>query len=695
MSPCRFLLQRCAQALVLLCASVALAQADDPASPLGGSERPLAVLPHPPGLDPGAMDTSVDPCADFYRYSCGGWEKANPIPPDQASWTVYDKLQEDNQRLLWGLLEEAAAGGAARAPLQQKIGDYYAACMNERRIEAAGTAPLAPLLQRISALHSMREAGGLVASLHLEGVSDVLFSFDSQQDFGDSSRVIAVADAGGLGLPDRAQYIGTGAAEQAIRDAYRRHVARMFELIGEAPPSARREAAAVLSIESALAESTLPREVQRDPRKMYHRMSAGELRRLAPAFGWTAYMRAMGLDGRTQVNVAQPAFMRRLDRLLRDRSIDDWKTYLRWHVIDAQARYLSHTFVQADFDFRSTTLQGVEVLPARWKRCVRWVDRDLGEALGKAFVERTFTAMTRDRVAGMARAIEGAMATRLAHLEWMGGRTRRAALAKLHAMVNKIGYPDRWRDYAALTIRRDDFFGNVRRSLAFDVRRRMAKVGRPVDRGEWTMTAPTVNAYYDAQSNDMNFPAGILQPPLFDPDMDDAPNFGNTGSTIGHELTHGFDDEGRRFDAKGNLRDWWTPHDAAAFERRAACLVDQYSKYTVLDDLKINATLTSGEDIADLGGAVLAYAAWHASNAAPTMTLRDGLTPEQRFFVGMAQWACGTVRPQTLRLWTLTDSHSPNPWRVNGVVSNMPEFARAFACKPGSPMVRARPCRVW
>jgi len=406
-------------------------------------------------------------------------------------------------------------------------------------------------------------------------------------------------------------------------------------------------------------------------------------------------MHAVAVPAGTPINVAQPAFFRQLERLLRQRRLADWKTYLRWNLVNSQAPYLAHPFAQAYFDFYSTKLRGVEKMPPRWKRCVRWVDRDLGEALGQVFVKHTFAPETKERAAAMAKAIEEAMHDRIESLPWMSPNTKQAAQKKLATLVNKIGYPEKWRDYSALEIRRGDFFGNVERGQGFETRRQLAKVGKPVDRAEWGMTPPTVNAYYDAQLNSMNFPAGILQPPLFDPKMDDAPNYGNTGSTIGHELTHGFDDEGRQFDAEGNLKDWWGKKDAAEFNKRTACILQQYSSYTVIDDLKINGRLTLGEDVADLGGTVIAYMAWKAVTANQKLAPVDGFTPDQRFFIGMAQWACSNERPETLRLRTLTDPHSPNRYRVNGVVSTLPEFARAFSCKPGQPMVRARTCKVW
>ena len=689
MNRCRSLPQLALAALLSLPVALASAQ------PADAADQPLKALPYSPSLDLGSMDTSADACVDFYRYACGGWQQKNPIPPDQASWGVYGKLHEDNLRFLWGLLNDAAEPRPERTASEQKTGDYFASCMDQAAIDAAGLKPLQPALDKVASLKSMRDAAGLVVSLHLAGTDNAMFRFGSDQDYANSSQVIAVADAGGLGLPDRDYYLKTDAKSKQIREAYHAHLVRMFELLGDAHALAESEARTVIAIETELARSSLTREARRDPHKVYHRMTVAQLRALAPAFDWPTYLKASAVPQGTPINVTEPAFFRKLNAQLKQRSLADWKTYLRWNIINAQAPYLSQPVAQAKFDFFSTTLRGVEKMFVCWKRCVRWVDRDLGEALGQVFVKQTFSPETKQRAAEMTKAIEDAMHTRIEQLDWMGEKTKQSALEKLRTLVNKIGYPEKWRDYSALEVRRGAFFGNVERGQAFEARRQLAKVGKPVDRAEWGMTPPTVNAYYNAQLNDMNFPAGILQPPLFDPKLDDAPNYGNTGATIGHELTHGFDDEGRQFDANGNLRDWWTKKDAAEFNRRTACVVQQYSGYTVVDDIKINGRLTLGEDVADLGGTVLAYMAWKTVTANQKLEPRDGLTPDQRFFVGMAQWACSNERAETLRLRALTDPHSPTRYRVNGVVGNLPEFAKAFSCKPGQPMVREKPCKVW
>jgi endothelin-converting enzyme/putative endopeptidase len=640
------------------------------------------------------MDRSVDPCTDFYRYSCGEWMKKNPIPPDQSSWDVYGKLAEDNRRFLWGILEEASKPAPNRSNVETEIGDYFHACMDEAAVEKAGAAPLTPELDEIAALKSLADLPALLARLHLSG-ENMLFGFGSNQDFADSTRVIAFATAGGLGLPDRDYYVKTDAKSVETRAKYLQHVAKMLELSGETPQKAKADARTVMAIETALAKASLTRVEQRDPYKLFHKMTPAELQALTPSFRWEGYFAASQVPDTSVINVTEPAFFKEVQAELKAHRLDDWRTYLRWHLLDGKASYLSSPFVQANFDFNSKYLRGLKEMPPRWKRCVQRVDRDLGEALGQVFVEKNFSADTKGRTVAMTKEIEKAMETDLQQLTWMGPETKKQALAKLHGIVNKIGYPDKWRDYSAVNIARGDFLGDVSRSVVFESRRELNKIGKPVERAEWEMTPPTVNAYYDPQLNDINFPAGVLQPPLFDPKMDDAPNYGNTGSTIGHELTHGFDDEGRQFDAHGNLKDWWTKKDAEQFEQRAACVVNQYAQYKVVDDIKINSKLTEGEDVADLGGTILGYMAWKDATRSKSLQPIDGFSPDQRFFIGLAQWACGDERPESKRVKAVTDPHSPLEYRINGVVSNMPEFAKAFSCKAGQLMVRAPACRVW
>jgi endothelin-converting enzyme/putative endopeptidase len=657
-------------------------------------DGPLASLPYTPSLAVQYMNRSVDPCVDFYQFSCGKWSQLNPIPADQASWDVYGKLHYENQRFLWGLLDAASKPDASRTANEQKIGDFFAACMDEATIEKLGAAPLKPDLDEIVALKNVSQMPPLLAKLQLTS-GGILFGFGSNQDFSDSSQVIAFAAAGGLGLPDRDYYLKTDAKSVETRAKYLEHVQRMFELLGDAPATAKSEAEIVMSMETELAKASLTRVERRDPYKLFHKYTRAQLTEMAPALGWNEFLATAGLPKVDVVNVTEPAFFKEVQHLLTARPIGDWKSYLRWHVAHSRSSYLSRPFVDANFNFYSKYLRGVKEQQPRWKRCVQWVDRDLGEALGQVFAAKTFTPETKARALAMTHQIEKAMEEDLGQLTWMGDATKKQAFEKLHGIMDKIGYPDQWRDYSSVTITRADFLGNVDRASIFESRREFAKIGKPVDRGEWGMTPPTVNAYYSAQMNNINFPAGVLQPPLFDPKLDDAPNYGNTGATIGHELTHGFDDKGRQFDAKGNLRDWWTKDDAAEFEKRAACVSDQYSQYTVVDDIKINGKLTLGEDVADLGGTLLAYMAWKTATRGQDLKSADGLTPDQRFFVGMAQWACGDERPESKRANAITNPHSPLEYRINGVVSNMPEFANAFSCKAGQPMVRQTVCRVW
>ncbi len=681
----------------LICTATTLAAAAPAtaaATPTG--EQPLTAFPYTPSLDVTAMDPSADPCVDFYQYTCGGWMKLNPIPSDQASWSVYGKLYQDNQRFLWGILDDLARAQPGRNDNQQKIGDYFAACMDEGAIEQADGRPLNAMLGSIKALRNKEALPALLAQLQLEtGANGFLFSFGSNQDFGNSSQVIAFADAGGLGLPDRDYYTDTDAHAQQLRTQYRQHVARVFRRLGEEPATAAHNAATVLRLETQLAQASLKLVDRRDPYKLYHKLDRAAVEQVTPHFDWSAYLRALELTDISAINVTEPKFYSAVDAILATETLADLKTYLRWHAVHSAAPFLSRDFEDQRFAFFDHTLRGVPLQKPRWKRCVAQVDALLGEALGREFVSRTFGPELKAATLKMTTQIQQAMRQDIQQLEWMSDATKQQALAKLDTMVNKIGYPDRWRDYSAINIRRDDYFGNVQRANSFETRRQLAKIGKPLDRSEWGMTPPTVNAYYNPQMNDINFPAGVLQPPLYDAKLDDAPNYGNTGGTIGHELTHGFDDEGRQFDSMGNLKDWWTPADAEQFKERTQCIIDQYAQYVVVDDIHINSKLTVGEDAADLGGLILAHMAWQAQTANQTLETRDGLTPEQRFLVGYAQWACENDRPEDQRLHAKTDPHSPGRYRVNGLMVNMPEFERAFACKAPQPMVSAKRCRVW
>ena len=647
---------------------------------------------HEPALDVTSMDRSIDPCVDFFAYSCGGWLKNNPIPPDQSSWDTYSKMQDENLARLRGILEAATAPDPKRSAVDQKIGDYYASCIDEKAVDAKGAQTLKPGLDRIAKINSKAEIADAAAAMTDD---QVLFRFDSIQDFRDANQVIADADQGGLGLPDRDYYTKDDAKSVELRKQYVAHVQKMFELLGDKPDTTASEAQTVMRIETALAKGSMTRVERRDPKALDHKMTSAELQKLSPEFHWSGYFAKVGMPSLDSLNVTAPNFFKAMNEEIQKESLPDWKIYLRWHLVHADAPFLSKPFVDENFAFYGKTLRGQQELQPRWKRCTRGVDGDLGEALGQAYVEKYFSPEAKQQALKIVKEIQMAMEHDINSLQWMSAATKQQALAKLHGMANKIGYPDKWRDYSKLEIVRGDELGNVERARKFEFDRELAKIGKPVDRSEWDMTPPTVNAYYNPQMNDINFPAGVLQPPAFDPSSDAAPNYGDTGGTIGHELTHGFDDEGRQFDAQGNLRDWWTEEDGKEFVKRASCVSDQYSTYTIIDDVKINGKLTLGEDVADLGGLILAYNAWKDETKGQTLEPIDGLTPDQRFFVGYGQSWCGQSRDETKRLRATVDPHSPEKYRTNGVVSNMPQFQEAFHCKAGAPMVKQNRCSVW
>ncbi|HLN00293.1 MAG TPA: M13 family metallopeptidase [Bryobacteraceae bacterium] len=648
-----------------------------------------------PVFDPSALDSTADPCVDFYQYACGTWLAKNPIPPDRPEWARFDELEERNLAILREILEKAAVNSPKRSPIEQKIGDYYAACMDEAAIEKKGIEPIKPELDRIAALSDNNLLADEVAHLQRAG-ANVLFLFTSQQDYKNANAMIALADQGGLGLPERDYYLKDDQKSVETRQKYLEHVTKMFQLLGDSPERAAARAQAVMSIESALATGSLDVVSRRDPARIYHKTRREELvLSLAPSFAWPKYLASINAPAIESLNVAVPEFFKALDSLVNTARLDDWKTYLTWQLVHAHAPLLSSGFVHENFDFYGKYLTGAQELRPRWKRCVQFVDNDLGEALGQKYVERTFGAEGKERTLQMVHTLESALGKDLMALDWMSLATKQKAIEKLNAITNKIGYPDKWRDYSSVKIVRGDAAGNDERATEFEFQRQLDKIGKPVDHTEWQMTPPTVNAYYDPQMNDINFPAGILQPPMFDKSADDAVNFGAIGSIIGHELTHGFDDEGRQFDAKGNLRDWWTAQDAAEFEKRASCLVDEYSSFKAVEGLKVNGKLTLGENTADFGGLRVAYMALMEDLAARTMPKVDGFTSEQRFFLAYAQSNCETESDELLRLSAQTDPHSPPKFRVNGIVQNMPEFQKAFGCRLGQPMVRKPACRVW
>jgi putative endopeptidase len=681
---------------LVLCISLSLfvsAVAQDSTKPKG--QEPA--FPYTPSLDVNVMDKSADPCADFYQYSCGGWKQSNPVPPDQVRWDVYNKLYEDNLNYLRSILDEAALKKNQTDALSQKIGDFYGACMDEATVEAHGLAPLQSDLNAIALLQSTKDLTPMIAHLQFEFGRRIVFAQGSTQDPDDSEQQIAEVDQGGLGLPDRDFYVKDDAKSKETRERYVQYVQKLFELMGADSAAAKKNAETVMRMETALAKASMTRVDRRDPYKLKHKMKVTELEQLAPNIDWKLYYSQLQYPRFEIVNVATPDFFKEVSRQIAATPIADWQTYFRFQVVNSSAVVLPKKFVDENFEFYRKYLHGAKEQQPRWKRCVQYTDEDLGEALGQIYVRKTFSQELKASTLDMVRRIEDAMGERIRGLDWMSPETKQQALAKLAGIRNKIGYPDKWRDYGSVTIASADFAGNVTRAEEFERRRDVNKVGRPVDHGEWGMSPPTVNAYYNPQMNDINFPAGVLQPPLYDARIDDAPNYGDTGGTIGHELTHGFDDEGSQFDAKGNLKNWWTKDDREKFDARTKCVQDQYAQYVVVDDIHINSKLTLGEDVADLGGEILAYIAWKGATKDKDLQPVQGLTPDQRFFVGFAQWACSNDRPEDLRVRAITDPHSPPRYRVNGVVVNMPDFSRAFSCKAGAPMTKdpAKVCSVW
>ena len=654
--------------------------------------------PAAPGIDAAAMDTRVSPCVDFHAYACGGWLARTEIPPDKSRWGRFNELQERNLERLHAILDADAAGQVDAAdPYGKKVGDFYAACMDEAGIEKAGVADLRAEWKKVDAVRDARSLAAAVGSLQRQGVG-VLFRFRSQQDFKDSTKEVAMVGQGGLGLPDRDYYLQDDARSAEIRKSYLAHVEKMLGMAGVPGARAAREAKAVFELERTLAASYWTRTEMRDPARIYNPVGLGGLEKAAPRFPWKVYLASLGAPPITDLFVTTPKAVSLISDLARKTPAATWRAYLRWHVLSemAAARALPRAFVDEDFAFTSRNFTGAKELEPRWKHCVRATDAELGEALGRDFVHRWFGGGAREKALELVRNIQAAQGANLATLAWMDDATRRLAEEKLRKIDNKIGYPEKWRDYSSLEVDRRSYLRSLLAADAFEVRRNLAKIGKPVDRGEWFMSPPTVNAYYNPLLNEMVFPAGILQPVFYTRGANDAVNYGAIGFVVGHELTHGFDDQGRKFDAAGNLADWWSPPVSQEFEKRAACVERQYSGYAAVDDLKLNGKLTLGENIADLGGLKLALAAYRASRQGklPEAPV-DGLGPEQQFFVAAAQVWCDKARPEEARRRVVVDPHSPGRWRVDGPLSNLPEFAAAFGCKAGDPMVRADRCEVW
>ncbi len=651
-----------------------------------------------PGFSLDNIDRSIDPCVDFFQYACGNWIKHAEIPADRGRWGGFEELDERNLDTLRDILEKAAAGGPNRNSIDQKIGDLYASCMDEKAVNARGFTPLLPDLDRISSAHDKDALIGVIARIHLDGARP-LFAFSSGSDLHNAGQVIAYIDQGGLSLPDRSYYIKDDDPKmKEMRQTLVDYVTQVFTLAGRNPQQAAEAAQTVLRIETELAQAQMDRTERRDPKKRDHKMSRTDAVALAPNFYFDHFFNAIGAPRFTEINVSNPDFFKRVNATVDSESLDALKTYVAWHVLNSQAPWLSQPFVDANFKFRAA-LTGQKEIQPRWKRCVGLTDTQLGEALGERYVEATFGADGKARMLKMVDMLEQSLASDIRGLDWMSDETKKQAKVKLDAIRNKIGYPEKWRDYSTVAIQPSDLFGNIRRSTEFATRREVAKIDKPLDRIEWTMTPPTVNAYYSGSFNEIVFPAGILQPPFFDRSMDDAVNFGGIGLVIGHELTHGFDDQGRKFDADGNLRDWWTEQDGKEFEKRASCVADEYSGFVAVDDTKLNGRLTLGENTADNGGARIALAALERliaeDKSGKAAQKIDGFTPEQRFFLGFGRVWCEKRRPEFSRSRVLTDTHSPGQYRVDGVVQNMPEFQKAWGCKAGQPMVAENACHVW
>ncbi len=673
----------------------------------GSAAGSMPTLEH---FSPDQVDKSLDPCTDFFKYACSKWIKANPIPPDQAGWGTFNSLAIWNVAAVHQTLEDAASASTSANPVEKKVGDYYSSCMDETVINKAGVEPLQPLLDRIAKLNSKSQLPELIAAIHQSirpanlnfidaQYQGVLFGIYNSPDFDNAALMLAALDQSGMAMPSREFYLNNDDKSKQIREKYVKHVARLLELSGESTTQAAKDAQTVLAMETALANAAMDIVVRRDPKNLNNKMSLEGVQALTPSFSWKAYLTAMHAPSSPQYLVLAPDFFRGMEKLIASEPVDHWRAYLRFSTVHFLASSLSQPFVEENFDFFGRTLAGAQQLQPRWRRCSINADIDLGEAVGQAYVAKYFPPQNKERMLQMVKAIESALSEDIDAATWMSAETRQKAHVKLAAQVDKIAYPDHWRDYSSVVIKRDDFLGNVERSSASEINRRLALVGKPMDRQLWGMTPPTVNAYEDPQTNTINFPAGILQPPFFDGSQIDAVNYGAIGAVIGHEITHGYDDQGRKFDAEGNLRDWWTPTDAANYDQRDSCITDEYTQDVPEAGVKQNGKLSAGEDTADNGGIHLALAALQSTLKSQGKDLDSPATHDQTqlqtFFLSYANVWCGEVRPEAARTAVLTQGHSLNRYRVNNVVGNMNEFAHAFGCHAGQPMVRANACRVW
>ena len=660
------------------------------------TEKPREIYKPMPVFDLSSIDQKADPCQDFYKFACGNFAANHPIPPDQPSASGGYQLFNVNTQQLSGILEKAAAAGGTRSPNEQKIGDFYHACLDTAAIDRKGLEPLAPLLKQIDSLQ-LQDIAGLAGKLQRVGVN-VLFGYGEQQDFKDASKQIASIDQGGLGMPEKDFYLRTGAKDEQLRKDSVAYVAKMLALSGVTPETAQKQADGIMAFETTLAKASQGVTDRRDPEKIYHLMPVSALEKDFPADQFVIFEDSIGSPHVTEINNINPDFLPALIKLLHSTDIETVRAYMRFHLLSDTASMLPKSFDEAHFDFYGRKLSGTPEQRARWKRCSSDVNGALGEALGEVYVQQYFAGDSKKKMLEMVADIEAAMSRDIDTLDWMSAPTKLRAKEKLHAVANKIGYPDHWRDYTKLTVEREDAMGNTLRANAFENDRQLAKIGKPVDHSEWGMTPPTVNAYYDPSMNDINFPAGILQPNFYDPKADNAVNYGHIGGVIGHELTHGFDDEGKKFDAKGNLSDWWTAEDSKRFEAKTDCVVNEYNQFVPVDDLHVNGKLTLGENTADNGGLLLAYMAYLDRAKKEHVDLNhkiDGYTSPQRFYIAWAQNWCANERPESVRTQIQTDPHSPDQFRSNGPIVNQPGFAGAFSCKVGTPMVPVKSCRVW
>ncbi len=640
------------------------------------------------------LDTSCKPCNDFYTFAMGGWMKNNPIPAEYPSWGTFTELRDHNLAAMRTILEAAASSKAAAGTNERKIGDFYASCMDTSAADAAGLKPLAAELAAIEGIKDGKDFHAEIARMHRQNIGAV-FELGSIPDFKDSTHNIALAEQGGLGMPDRDYYTRDDDRSKKLRTDYLQHVAKVLALAGDTPEKAAGEAKTVMDIETALAKASRTNVELRDPEKNYNKMTLAEMNTLTPDWPWEPYFQAVGAPPLAFANIGQPDFFKEMNHQLTATAIPEWKIYMRWHLLHAYAQTLSDNFVQENFNFYGKTLSGTTEIQPRWKRCVQATNTNLGEALGEVYVEKYFPPAAKARAKEMVNNLVAALRSDIPTLSWMGPETKRQAIAKMEAFTVKIGYPDKWRDYSKLEVDRTSYNRNVQRGRAFEQARQLARIGKPVDRLEWGMTPPTVNAYYNPTFNEIVFPAGILQPPFYDPKADEAVNYGGMGAVIGHEISHGFDDEGSRFDGEGNLRDWWTADDRKSFDEHAGCVVKQFDGYEVEPGLHQNGKLVLGESIGDLGGLAIAYAAYEKSIEAHRPADIDGFTPEQRFFLGWAQVWGTNMRPEFARLQTNTNPHPLPQFRANGPISNMEVFAKAFGCKKGDAMVREQVCKIW